>query len=88
MDVQCFSCKGSKVNEKGEPCGLCKATGWIEMLGAGMVHPQVLRNVGFDPKKYSGYAFGMGVERILMTRSQIRDIRLFLESDLRFLEQF
>jgi phenylalanyl-tRNA synthetase alpha chain len=88
MDVTCFFCGGSKRTKTGEPCGLCKATGWIEMLGAGMVHPQVLRNVGYDPKKYTGFAFGMGVERIVMTRSQVRDIRSFLESDLRFLEQF
>lgn len=88
MDVQCFNCGGSKRTVEGHACGLCKATGWIEMLGAGLVHPQVLRNVGYDPKKVSGFAFGMGVERILMTRAQVRDIRLFLESDLRFLEQF
>ena len=88
MDVQCFLCQGTKKLAAGGPCNLCKATGWIEMLGAGMVHPQVLRNVGYDPEKYSGFAFGMGVERILMTRAQVRDIRYFLESDLRFLEQF
>lgn len=62
--------------------------GWLEMLGAGMVHPQVLRNVGYDPEKYTGFAFGMGIERIVMTRYQIPDIRIFLESDLRFLEQY
>lgn len=88
MDVQCFMCKGSRALPTGEPCSLCKATGWIEMLGAGMVHPQVLRNVGYDDKKLTGFAFGMGVERINMVRSQIRDIRYFLDSDLRFLEQF
>jgi phenylalanyl-tRNA synthetase alpha chain len=88
MDVQCFLCQGTKRLPSGDACSLCKATGWIEMLGAGMVHPQVLRNVGYDPKKVSGFAFGMGVERIVMTLYQIRDIRYFLESDLRFLEQF
>lgn len=88
MDVQCFMCQGTRKLPAGDSCGLCKATGWIEMLGAGMVHPQVLRNVGYDPEKYSGFAFGMGVERILMTRAQVRDIRYFLESDLRFLGQF
>ncbi|OVE76561.1 phenylalanine--tRNA ligase subunit alpha [bacterium F11] len=64
------------------------ASNWMEILGAGMVHPQVLRNVGYDPKKYTGFAFGMGIERIVMARYQIPDIRYFLESDLRFLEQF
>ncbi len=88
MDLQCFLCHGAKVNPQGGPCPICKASGWIEMLGAGMVHPQVLRNVGIDPKKYTGFAFGMGIERIVMTRYQVRDIRLFMESDLRFLEQF
>ncbi|MFN0118638.1 MAG: phenylalanine--tRNA ligase subunit alpha [Elusimicrobiota bacterium] len=88
MDVSCFACAGNKVLPSGENCSLCKATGWIEMLGAGMVHPQVLKNVGYDPKKVSGFAFGMGVERIVMTRYKVRDIRLFLDSDLRFLEQF
>ena len=88
MDVQCFMCQGTKKLSTGESCSLCKATGWIEMLGAGMVHPQVLRNVGYDPEVYSGFAFGMGVERILMTRAQVRDIRNFLESDLRFLGKF
>ena len=88
MDLECFVCHGRKKNDKGEPCGLCKASGWIEMLGAGMVHPQVFRNVGYDPKKYIGFAFGMGIERIVMTRLGIRDIRYFLDPDLRFLEQF
>lgn len=88
IDVACFVCQGSKRNAEGQPCSLCKATGWIEMLGAGMVHPQVLRNVGYDPNKVQGYAFGMGIERVVMTRFGVRDIRHFLESDLRFLEQF
>ncbi len=88
MDLQCFLCNGTKRLQDQFPCGLCKATGWIEMLGAGMVHPQVLKNVGYDPEKYTGFAFGMGIERIVMTRYQVRDIRAFLESDLRFLEQF
>ncbi len=87
MDMQCFACRGAK-RINNAPCSLCKATGWIEMLGAGMVHPQVLRNVGYDPEKYTGFAFGMGIERIVMTRAKVRDIRAFLESDLRFLEQF
>lgn len=88
VDLACFSCGGKRVDAKGAPCSLCKATGWIEMLGAGMVHPQVLRNVGYDPKKVQGFAFGMGVERVVMTRFGIRDIRHFLSGDLRFLGQF
>ena len=81
MAIDCFVCGG-----KG--CRLCSDTGWIEIMGAGMVHPQVLRNVGYDPEKYTGYAFGMGVERISMLRYGIDDIRLFYSNDLRFLKQF
>lgn len=81
IDVSCFSCHG-----KG--CPLCKGEGWIEILGAGMVHPNVLRNGGIDPDIYSGYAFGLGLERIVMRRFNIDDIRLFYENDLRFLGQF
>ncbi len=69
-------------------CGTCKETGWLEVLGAGMVHPKVLENVGFDPKQVTGFAFGMGVERMAMLRYGIDDIRLYVENDLRFLEQF
>ncbi|HET6349325.1 MAG TPA: phenylalanine--tRNA ligase subunit alpha [Candidatus Krumholzibacteria bacterium] len=81
VDVTCFSCNGSG-------CALCGQSGWIEIMGAGMVHPNVLRAVGCDPEKYSGFAFGVGVDRIAMVRHGIPDIRLFLENDLRFLEQF
>jgi phenylalanyl-tRNA synthetase alpha chain len=81
MAIDCFVCGG-----KG--CRLCTGTGWIEILGAGMVHPQVLRNVGYDPEKYTGYAFGLGVERISMLLYGIDDIRLFYNNDLRFLKQF
>ncbi len=88
VDILCFICHGTKASADGTPCSLCKATGWIEMLGAGMVHPQVLRNVGYDPSKVQGFAFGMGVERIVMARYGIRDIRFFHSGDLRFLEQF
>jgi phenylalanyl-tRNA synthetase alpha chain len=69
-------------------CGTCKETGWLEVLGAGMVHPQVLENGGIDPKRYTGFAFGMGVERLAMLRYGIDDLRLYFENDLRFLEQF
>jgi phenylalanyl-tRNA synthetase alpha chain len=81
VDIECFQCRG-----KG--CGLCKQTGWIEILGSGMVHTQVLREVGYDPEVVSGYAAGMGVERIAMLRHGVPDIRLFYENDLRFLSQF
>ena len=81
VDVSCFTCGG-----KG--CRLCKGEGWIEILGAGMVHPFVLSNCGIDPEEYSGFAFGLGLERIAMTRYGIDDIRLFYENDERFLEQF
>ena len=72
----------------GKGCRVCSGTGWIEILGAGMVHPEVLRGVGYDPDKYSGFAFGMGAERIAMLRYGIDDIRNFYRNDLRFLRQF
>jgi len=81
VDVSCFVCGG-----KG--CRVCKGEGWIEILGAGMVHPNVLRGCGIDPEVYSGFAFGMGVERITMIKYGIDDMRLLYEDDLRFLEQF
>lgn len=81
MDISCLLCHG-----KG--CNVCKHTGWVEILGCGMVHPNVLENCGIDPNKYTGYAFGMGIERITMLKYQINDLRLFSENDVRFLEQF
>ena len=81
MDVECFLCGG-------EGCQVCKKTGWLEILGCGMVHPIVLTNGGYDPERYSGYAFGMGPERITMLRHRIEDIRYFWANDMRFLEQF
>ena len=81
VDVSCFVCGG-----KG--CRLCKGEGWMEILGAGMVHPFVLSNCGIDPNEYSGFAFGMGVERITMARLGIDDLRLMFENDVRFLRQF
>lgn len=81
MDVSCTLCGG-----KG--CGVCKGSGWLEILGCGMVDPAVLENNGIDPKEYSGYAFGMGVERIAMLRYGVDDIRNFFENDMRFLQQF
>jgi phenylalanyl-tRNA synthetase alpha chain len=81
MDVRCFLCGGSG-------CRVCKQSGWLEILGSGMVHPQVLRNVGYDPEEVTGWAFGMGIERIAMLKYGVDDIRLFFENDLRFLRQF
>jgi len=81
VDVSCFACGG-----KG--CRMCKGEGWIEILGAGMVHPNVLRNCGIDPEVYSGYAFGFGIERIAMLKYHIDDMRLLYENDVRFLSQF
>ncbi|MFU0833706.1 MAG: Phenylalanine--tRNA ligase alpha subunit [Oscillospiraceae bacterium] len=81
VDVQCFNCHG-------EGCRLCKGEGWIEILGCGMVHPKVLSNCGIDPEEYSGFAFGMGLERLVMRKYNIDDLRLFYENDVRFLNQF
>jgi len=81
VDVLCFLCGGAG-------CRVCKQSGWLEILGSGMVHPQVLRNVGYDPEEVTGWAFGMGVERIAMLKYGVDDIRLFFENDLRFLTQF
>ncbi len=81
LDVMCFNCHG-------EGCRLCKGEGWIEILGCGMVHPKVLQNGDIDPEVYSGFAFGMGLERIVMRRFNIDDLRLFYENDIRFLDQF
>ena len=81
MDTMCFNCQG-----KG--CRLCKGEGWIEILGCGMVHPKVLANCGIDPEEYSGFAFGLGLERIVMRRFGIDDMRLLFENDIRFLNQF
>ena len=87
MDVQCATCAGSGRFED-KRCPVCKGTKWVEVLGAGMVHPKVLQNGGIDPTRYTGFAFGMGVERMAMLRYGIDDLRLYFENDLRFLEQF
>jgi phenylalanyl-tRNA synthetase alpha chain len=87
VDVSCSICGGSGKKD-GKRCGTCKETGWLEVLGAGMVHPKVLENGGIDPKRFTGFAFGMGVERMAMLRYGIDDLRLYFENDLRFLEQF
>lgn len=81
VDVQCYKCHG-------EGCPLCKGEGWIEILGCGMVHPKVLENCNIDPEEYTGFALGMGLERVVMRRFGIDDLRLFYENDVRFLDQF
>jgi phenylalanyl-tRNA synthetase alpha chain len=81
VDIECVICRG-------EGCRVCKTTGWLEVLGSGMVHPAVFEAVGYDPEEYTGFAFGLGIERIAMLKYGIDDIRLFFENDLRFLRQF
>jgi phenylalanyl-tRNA synthetase alpha chain len=81
VDIGCILCAGSG-------CRVCKGSGWLEVLGAGMVNPRVFEMVGYDPEMYTGFAFGMGVERITMLRYSIDDIRMFYENDIRFLRQF
>jgi len=80
-EITCTSCGGAG-------CPVCKRTGWLELLGSGMVHPAVFEAVGYDPERYTGFAFGMGIERAAQLKYGVDDIRLFYESDLRFLEQF
>ena len=81
VDIQCVFCSGSG-------CRVCKQTGWLEVLGCGVVHPNVFKAVGIDHEKWTGYAFGMGIERMTMLRYGVNDLRLFFENDLRFLQQF
>jgi phenylalanyl-tRNA synthetase alpha chain len=81
IDVTCLICKG-------EGCVVCKRSGWVEIAGAGMVHPNVLRNCGIDPEEYTGFAFGMGIERVTQLRYRVNDLRLYSENDIRFLKQF
>ena len=87
MDMQCHKCHGTGEID-GQVCSTCHGEGWIELLGAGMVHPTVLENCGIDPEKYSGFAFGMGLERMAMGRLKINDLRLIFDNDVRFLNQF
>jgi len=81
LDIKCLICAGVG-------CAVCKQSGWLEVLGSGMVHPAVFENVGYDTRAYTGFAFGMGIERIAMLKYQIDDIRRFFENDSRFLRQF
>jgi phenylalanyl-tRNA synthetase alpha chain len=96
LDISCGACAGTGLGAPkptGEGggaggCPMCKRTGWIEVLGSGMVHPAVFEAVGYDPDRYTGFAFGMGIERVALLKWGVEDIRLFYENDLRFLEQF
>jgi phenylalanyl-tRNA synthetase alpha chain len=81
VDIECVMCSGAG-------CRVCSHTGWLEVLGCGMIHPEVFRSVNIDEDRYSGFAFGMGVERLAMLRYGINDLRLFFENDLKFLQQF
>ncbi len=81
MDISCLICEGSG-------CNVCKHTGWVEILGSGMVHPKVLENFGIDPNKHTGFAFGMGVERVCQLKFRVNDLRLYSQNDIRFLQQF
>ncbi|MEK6653853.1 MAG: phenylalanine--tRNA ligase subunit alpha, partial [Thermodesulfobacteriota bacterium] len=81
VDIRCVMCSG-------RGCRVCGQSGWLEILGSGMVDPEVFKNVGYDPEEFTGFAFGLGLERIAMLKFGISDIRLFFESDMRFLEQF
>jgi phenylalanyl-tRNA synthetase alpha chain len=81
VDIQCVMCQG-------EGCRVCSSTGWLEVLGCGMIHPEVFRHVEIDSERYTGFAFGMGVERLAMLRYGVNDLRLFFDNDLRFLKQF
>lgn len=88
VDCTCPICHGEGKLPDGVPCKLCKQCGWLEIAGAGMVHPDVLSNVGYDSEKFTGFAFGMGLERMIMIKYRINHMRLFYENDLRFIEQF
>jgi len=88
VDIQCLICGGRGSTPTGSSCRVCKGSGWLEILGSGMIDPAVFRFVGYDPEKVSGFAFGMGVERIAMLKFGIDDIRLFFQNDMRFLRQF
>ena len=88
VDISCFACGGSGVLPDGGRDNLCKGSGWIEILGSGMVDPNVFGFVDYDPERYQGFAFGMGIERIAMLKHGVPDLRLFFDNDLRFLEQF
>ena len=88
VSISCFVCDGAGSDAVGRSCRTCKASGWIEVMGCGMIHPDVLGHGGVDPERYSGWAFGLGIDRFAMVKYDIHDIQLFFQSDMRFLEQF
>jgi len=88
VDISCVMCGGKGHLKDGSPCRVCKGTGWVEILGCGMVDPNVFKCVGYDPEQYTGFAFGLGIERVAMLKYGIGDLRMFFENDVRFLEQF
>jgi phenylalanyl-tRNA synthetase alpha chain len=87
VDISCNMCGGSGT-VAGSTCRVCKQTGWLEILGCGMIDPEVFKAVGYDPERYTGFAFGLGVERVAMLKYGIGDLRMFFENDIRFLRQF
>ncbi|MFO7816293.1 MAG: phenylalanine--tRNA ligase subunit alpha [Thermodesulfobacteriota bacterium] len=88
VDISCVICGGTGKDKNGNPCRVCKETGWVEILGCGMIDPAVFDKVDYDPEKYTGFAFGLGVERVAMLKYGIGDLRMFFENDIRFLRQF
>jgi len=88
VDVSCFACGADGRRSDGSLCSLCKGSGWIEIMGAGMVDPEVFRNVGLDPEEWTGFAFGCGIERVAQLKFDFPDIRALWEGDLRVLRQF
>ncbi|WP_045211412.1 phenylalanine--tRNA ligase subunit alpha [Desulfonatronovibrio magnus] len=88
VDISCVMCNGSGKAKDGSTCRICKETGWVEILGCGMIDPEVFAKVDYDPERYTGFAFGLGVERVAMLKYGIGDLRMFFENDLRFLKQF
>jgi len=88
IDISCMACSGARRLADGAACRVCKGTGWLEILGSGLIHPAVFAAVGYDPERVSGFAFGLGIERVAMLKYGINDIRLFFQNDLRFLRQF
>jgi len=88
VSISCFVCDGAGSDAVGRSCRTCKASGWIEVMGCGMIHPDVLGHGGVDPERYSVWAFGLGIDRFAMVKYDIHDIQLFFQSDMRFLEQF
>ena len=88
LRIDCFICRGEGRLPDGQPCRTCGHSGWIEILGAGMVHPEIIANAGYDAERYTGFAFGMGLERMAMLRHGVNDIKYYYEGDIRFLEQF